>query len=118
MTPAAEPKVTAALLLISGRVLTSPCCPALTLLGSVAFSQLSHPIPFHPSAAEPEVRQITLPPGGARLIIASDGLWDAVQPKTIIQKVRFRGVGLDERPGHMADIQLYGMHPLESIWYT
>ena len=36
---------------------------------------------------EPEIRQITLPSQGARLIVASDGLWDAVAPKTIITKV-------------------------------
>ena len=41
---------------------------------------------------EPEVRQVTLPANGARLIIASDGLWDAVQHKTIISNVRGRGV--------------------------
>lgn len=37
---------------------------------------------------EPEIRQVTLPPTGARLIIASDGLWDAVQPKTAAHHVR------------------------------
>lgn len=42
---------------------------------------------------EPEVRQVTLPLNGARLIIASDGLWDAVQHKTIISNVR-RGGGM------------------------
>ena len=39
-------------------------------------------------SAEPEVRQITLPQTGGRLIIASDGLWDAVQPKTAAHHVR------------------------------
>ena len=38
--------------------------------------------------AEPEVRQVTLPQTGGRLIIASDGLWDAVQPKTAAHHVR------------------------------
>ncbi|GAX81509.1 hypothetical protein CEUSTIGMA_g8937.t1 [Chlamydomonas eustigma] len=37
---------------------------------------------------EPEVRQVTIPPNGARLIIASDGLWDAVQHKTAISNIR------------------------------
>ena len=37
--------------------------------------------------AEPEIRQITLPLSGARLIIASDGLWDAITPKTVINQV-------------------------------
>jgi serine/threonine protein phosphatase PrpC len=38
--------------------------------------------------AEPEVRQVTLPLGGARLVIASDGLWDAVSPKSALHHVR------------------------------
>ncbi|GIL74972.1 hypothetical protein Vretifemale_4816 [Volvox reticuliferus] len=38
--------------------------------------------------AEPSVRQISLPVTGARLIIASDGLWDAVNAKTIIGQLR------------------------------
>ncbi len=35
---------------------------------------------------EPEIRQVTVPAAGARLILASDGLWDAVVAKTIIHK--------------------------------
>lgn len=38
--------------------------------------------------AEPEVRQVTLPVGGGRLVLASDGLWDAVNPKTALHHVR------------------------------
>lgn len=38
--------------------------------------------------SEPEVRQVTLPFTGGRLIIASDGLWDAVHPKTAAHHVR------------------------------
>lgn len=38
--------------------------------------------------AEPEVRQVTLPLNGARLVIASDGLWDAVNPKTAMHHIR------------------------------
>ena len=38
--------------------------------------------------AEPEVRQVTLPIGGGRLVLASDGLWDAVAPKTALHHVR------------------------------
>ncbi|KXZ45179.1 hypothetical protein GPECTOR_57g469 [Gonium pectorale] len=38
--------------------------------------------------AEPAVRQISLPVTGARLFIASDGLWDAVNAKTIIGQLR------------------------------
>ncbi|EFJ42787.1 hypothetical protein VOLCADRAFT_121483 [Volvox carteri f. nagariensis] len=38
--------------------------------------------------AEPSVRQVSLPVTGARLIIASDGLWDAVNAKTIIGQLR------------------------------
>ncbi|PNW85883.1 hypothetical protein CHLRE_03g201400v5 [Chlamydomonas reinhardtii] len=37
---------------------------------------------------EPAVRQISLPVTGARLIIASDGLWDAVNAKTVIGQLR------------------------------
>ena len=37
---------------------------------------------------EPEVRRVALPSKGARLIIASDGLWDAVNPKTAAHHVR------------------------------
>jgi serine/threonine protein phosphatase PrpC len=39
-------------------------------------------------AAEPAVCRVALPPAGARLILASDGLWDAVQPKTAAHHVR------------------------------
>ena len=38
--------------------------------------------------SEPEVRQVTLPASGGRVIIASDGLWDAVAPKTAAHHVR------------------------------
>ncbi len=37
---------------------------------------------------EPEVRGVVLPAAGARLILASDGLWDAVAPKTAAHHVR------------------------------
>ena len=37
---------------------------------------------------EPEVRRVALPNKGARLIIASDGLWDAVNPKTAAHHIR------------------------------
>lgn len=37
---------------------------------------------------EPELRQVTLPVGGARLVIASDGLWDALNPKTALHHAR------------------------------
>jgi serine/threonine protein phosphatase PrpC len=38
--------------------------------------------------AEPEVCQVTLPATGGRLLIGSDGLWDAVHPKTAAHHVR------------------------------
>ena len=38
--------------------------------------------------AEPEVRQVTLPVGGGRIVLASDGLWDATNPKTALHHVR------------------------------
>lgn len=37
---------------------------------------------------EPEVRAVVLPATGARLMLASDGLWDAVAPKTAAHHVR------------------------------
>lgn len=37
---------------------------------------------------EPEVRRLALPCKGARVIIASDGLWDAMNPKTAAHHVR------------------------------
>lgn len=37
---------------------------------------------------QPEVRQVTLPATGGRIIIASDGLWDSVTPKTAAHHVR------------------------------
>lgn len=46
-----------------------------------------------PVLAEPEVRQVTLPHTGGRLIMASDGLWDAVQPKTAAHHVRNLAAG-------------------------
>ena len=38
--------------------------------------------------AEAEVVQVTIPKDGARLIIGSDGLWDAVHPKTAAHHTR------------------------------
>ncbi|KAJ9534801.1 hypothetical protein QJQ45_017233, partial [Haematococcus lacustris] len=43
---------------------------------------------------DPEVRQITVPCQGARLIMASDGLWDAVNFKTVIHKLRGMTAGV------------------------
>lgn len=37
--------------------------------------------------AVPEVRQVTLPTTGARLVIASDGVWDHMNPRTMIHQV-------------------------------
>eukprot|EP00208_Stichococcus_sp_RCC1054_P003755 CAMPEP_0206138556 /NCGR_PEP_ID=MMETSP1473-20131121/3407_1 /ASSEMBLY_ACC=CAM_ASM_001109 /TAXON_ID=1461547 /ORGANISM="Stichococcus sp, Strain RCC1054" /LENGTH=535 /DNA_ID=CAMNT_0053532023 /DNA_START=78 /DNA_END=1682 /DNA_ORIENTATION=- len=37
---------------------------------------------------EPEIRQMTLPTGGGRLVLASDGLWDLVKPHTAAHHVR------------------------------
>ncbi|KAL6770632.1 hypothetical protein ACKKBF_B32030 [Auxenochlorella protothecoides x Auxenochlorella symbiontica] len=42
----------------------------------------------------PEVHAAVLPPGGARLILASDGLWDACAPKPAAHAVR--GLGAQE----------------------
>mmetsp|Transcript_29704 Transcript_29704/g.83736 ORF Transcript_29704/g.83736 Transcript_29704/m.83736 type:complete len:499 (+) Transcript_29704:95-1591(+) len=38
--------------------------------------------------AMPEVRQVTLPSSGGRLVIASDGLWDCIAPKTAMHSIR------------------------------
>lgn len=37
--------------------------------------------------AVPEVRHVTLPTTGGRIIIASDGVWDHMQPKSMIHQV-------------------------------
>ncbi|GAB4820030.1 hypothetical protein N2152v2_007076 [Parachlorella kessleri] len=41
-----------------------------------------------PVGADPEICQVTIPAGGARLLIGSDGLWDAVQPKSAANHTR------------------------------
>ena len=38
--------------------------------------------------SRPEVRHLVLPESGARIIVASDGLWDAIHPKTAAHHVR------------------------------
>lgn len=35
-----------------------------------------------------QIFQCTLPPAGGRLLVGSDGLWDAVHPKTAAHHVR------------------------------
>ena len=42
----------------------------------------------HTARADPEVRQLSLPYAGGRLIVASDGLWDAVKPKQAFSAVK------------------------------
>lgn len=37
--------------------------------------------------ATPEIRQITIPHTGARLYIASDGVWDHMNAKSLIHQV-------------------------------
>jgi serine/threonine protein phosphatase PrpC len=37
--------------------------------------------------AVPEIRHVTLPTTGGRLVIASDGVWDHMQPKSMIHQV-------------------------------
>lgn len=41
-----------------------------------------------PVSASPELRAVALPHTGARLVMASDGLWDSVQAKTALHHVR------------------------------
>eukprot|EP00873_Tetraselmis_striata_P021650 jgi/Tetstr1/441914/TSEL_030121.t2 len=43
--------------------------------------------------ALPEIRQVTLPSSGGRLVLASDGLWDALNPKTAMHSVRGMNAG-------------------------
>jgi serine/threonine protein phosphatase PrpC len=38
--------------------------------------------------AVPEIRHVTVPTTGGRIIIASDGVWDHMQPKSMIHQVR------------------------------
>ena len=40
------------------------------------------------SSSEPEVRHLSLPQQGGRLIIASDGLWDAITPKQAFSLIK------------------------------
>lgn len=42
-------------------------------------------------SADPEVVRVTLPALGSRLLMGSDGLWDAVLPKTAAHHVRGMG---------------------------
>ena len=42
----------------------------------------------HEAKARPHGAQVTLPHTGARILLASDGLWDAVNPKTAAHHVR------------------------------
>ena len=70
---------------LSWHMLCSPrCWYSKSALGSI------YPCVQAGSAvtAEPEVRQVTLPLNGARIVIASDGLWDAVNPKTAMHHIR------------------------------
>ena len=41
--------------------------------------------------AEPEICQVTIPASGARLLVGSDGLWDAILPKTAAHHCRQMG---------------------------
>lgn len=41
--------------------------------------------------SQPEVHQFTLPITGGRIIVASDGLWDMVNPKTACHHIRGMG---------------------------
>ena len=43
--------------------------------------------------AEPGLRRVTVPPSGGRLVLASDGLWDAWSPKAALKGVRNMAAG-------------------------
>ena len=43
--------------------------------------------------AEPGLRRVTLPASGGRLVLASDGLWDAFSPKAALRSVRNLAAG-------------------------
>eukprot|EP00201_Polytomella_parva_P010274 CAMPEP_0175054170 /NCGR_PEP_ID=MMETSP0052_2-20121109/9353_1 /TAXON_ID=51329 ORGANISM="Polytomella parva, Strain SAG 63-3" /NCGR_SAMPLE_ID=MMETSP0052_2 /ASSEMBLY_ACC=CAM_ASM_000194 /LENGTH=769 /DNA_ID=CAMNT_0016318829 /DNA_START=93 /DNA_END=2399 /DNA_ORIENTATION=- len=42
---------------------------------------------------DPEIRQCTMPVTGGRLIIASDGLWDAQKPKQVLGTLKSKSAG-------------------------
>ena len=60
---------------------------------------------------EPEVRRVTMPSKGARLIIASDGLWDAMKPKTAAHHIR--GMQAGKAAGELvsAAIEAFTLRP-------
>lgn len=73
-----------------------PVGPDRVWPGGLAMSRtLGDPSAPHVTAA-PEVRCVTLPTTGGRLIIASDGVWDHMQPRGMIHQVR-----PDDRAGRL-----------------
>eukprot|EP00193_Tetraselmis_chui_P011408 CAMPEP_0177777640 /NCGR_PEP_ID=MMETSP0491_2-20121128/15482_1 /TAXON_ID=63592 /ORGANISM="Tetraselmis chuii, Strain PLY429" /LENGTH=355 /DNA_ID=CAMNT_0019296767 /DNA_START=98 /DNA_END=1163 /DNA_ORIENTATION=- len=59
--------------------------------------------------ALPELRQVTLPSSGARLILASDGLWDALNPKTALHSVRGMNTGQAAHHLELAALKARGL---------
>lgn len=64
---------------------------------------------------EPEVRRVALPSKGARLIIASDGLWDALNPKTAVHHVR--GMTAGKAAGELVCPALPAAAANQSNWF-
>jgi serine/threonine protein phosphatase PrpC len=76
----------------ASRIEGVPAGPLRVWPGGLAMSRTVGDAEAGPrAAADPEVCQLTLPPRGGRLLIGSDGLWDAVQPKTAAHHVRGMG---------------------------
>lgn len=59
---------------------------------------------------------MTLPPHGARLVIASDGLWDAVSHKNALHNVR--GVPTEKAAARLVQAALKAKGPRDDITVT
>jgi hypothetical protein len=58
------------------------CHPCCSILLNIAW----HAALLLQVIAVPEIRHVTLPTTGGRLVIASDGVWDHMQPKSMIHQ--------------------------------
>ena len=41
--------------------------------------------------AKPHIRQVVIPETGARLVLASDGVWDCILPKAVLKAMKKKG---------------------------
>lgn len=57
--------------------------------------------------------QVMLPPGGARFVLASDGIWDALHPSRACQLIR--STPLASASEHLAEVALKLTGPLDDM---